>query len=303
MKLFKSISFILLSIVFCHCGNELEKRNSSSFNEEDLRELQSKLAPFLDSIKKKEELEVSHYRAKERRADSFRMEMILQEVLLRVKENSNKKEYHLNYDDYSDSSYVINVNVKLGKLFTQKLRHVIIRCTTEIGIDHFNIYVITGNEVKKVLHHEEMHLAYLSDSIYDVNEDYRKDFVINSYGTTGCCLKAFSDVYLLEANEESFSDHFNFINPTFSPKEKLIRGVCYGHLGETEMYKYKWNRTKVDTLEYVSYQKDKDGKKTGKIIISDTRNYTKAKKGKKVIDDVPNDYKNIYGFDWFTGNL
>ena len=34
----------------------------------------------------------------------------------------------------------------------------------------------------------------------------------------------------------TFSKNFEFINPTFSPKEKIIRGICYGHPGETEMY-------------------------------------------------------------------
>ena len=40
---------------------------------------------------------------------------------------------------------------------------------------------------------------------------------------------------------KTISNNFEFINPTFSPKEKIIRGVCYGHPSETEMYKYKWN--------------------------------------------------------------
>ena len=130
--------------------------------------------------------------------------------------------------------------------------------------------------------------------------DGLNDFVVNWYGSTGCCLKAFSNVYLLRQDKKAFSENFEFINPTFSPKEKIVRGVCYGHPGETEMYKYKWNGEKVDTLEYVSYERNEKGK-TGKVIISTDRPYGEKFKTLKVLNSVPTEYKKIEGYDWFTG--
>ncbi len=66
---------------------------------------------------------------------------------------------------------------------------------------------------------------------------------------------------------KAFSKNFEFINPTFSPKEKIIRGICYGHPSKTEMYKYKWNGETIDTLEYISYETDDQREKTGKVML------------------------------------
>ncbi len=141
----------------------------------------------------------------------------------------------------------------------------------------------------------------MNDTICDINGDGFNDFVVEWYGSNGCCLKAFSNVYLLRPDKKTFSDNLEFINPTFSPTEKVIRGVCYGQPGDTEIYKYKWNREILDTLEYVSYEKNESGEKTGKILI--TKNSPYEDKGKiiKRLKSIPNEYKNIYGYDWFTG--
>ena len=127
-----------------------------------------------------------------------------------------------------------------------------------------DIYSNNGKKFKKILSHKEWTLTYVNDAIRDINGDGLKDFVVNSYGATGCCLKAFSDIYLLKKDKKEFSKGFEFINPTFSPEEKVIRGVEYGHPGQTEIYKYKWNGEVVDTLEYVYYDTDEEGKKNWK---------------------------------------
>ena len=146
-------------------------------------------------------------------------------------------------------------------------------------------------------------MEYVNDTIRDINGDKIKDFVVNFYGVNGCCLKAFSNVYLLRSDKKMFSNVFEFINPTFSPKEKIIRGVCYGHPGETELYKYKWNGEQVDTIEYVSYEMNDKGRKTGKVIISKDLPYSDSNGTIKRLNSVPSEYREIYGYDWFTGNL
>jgi len=57
----------------------------------------------------------------------------------------------------------------------------------------------------------------------------------------------------------------------------------------------------VDTLEYVSYQKNDKGVKTGKVIVSKDRPYDDKFKTFKVLNSVPVEYRKIVGFDWFTG--
>ncbi|MBK8342951.1 MAG: hypothetical protein IPL12_06220 [Bacteroidetes bacterium] len=166
---------------------------------------------------------------------------------------------------------------------------------------YIDIYTKVDNKFEKVVSHEEWTMTYVSDTIRDINGDGLNDFVVNWYGSNGCCLKAFSNVYLLLQDKNSFSDDFEFINPTFSPKEKILRGICYGHPGNTEMYKYRWNGVKVDTVEYVSYERNEKGK-TGKIIISTDVPYSSKSKTVKVLKSVPLEYKKIDGYGWFTGD-
>ena len=116
-------------------------------------------------------------------------------------------------------------------------------------------YSKNGNKFENVLSYDRWILEYVNDTIQDINGDGLKDFVVNWYGNTGCCLKAFSNVHLLRTDQKTFSNNLEFINPTFSPKEKIFRGICYGHPEETEIYKYKWNHETIDSLEYISHEK------------------------------------------------
>ncbi|MEZ4988408.1 MAG: hypothetical protein R2795_25850 [Saprospiraceae bacterium] len=56
----------------------------------------------------------------------------------------------------------------------------------------------------------------------------------------------------------------------------------------------------MDTIEYVSFEKNENGK-TGKIIISTERPYYEKFKILKILNSVPIEYININGYDWFTG--
>jgi hypothetical protein len=199
-----------------------------------------------------------------------------------------------------DSSYQVEVIIHSDFYFTQLSPHLIIRRNTPDNI-YIDIFSKKDNQFKDVLSHMQWDMTYVNDTIRDINGDGLKDFVVNWYGSSGCCLKAFSNVYLLRQDKKTFSNSFEFINPTFSPKEQIIRGVCYGHPGETEMYKYKWNGELLDTLEYISYEKNDKGEKTGKIIISNDLPYTGYYKILKRLNSVPNEYKKIEGYDWFTG--
>jgi hypothetical protein len=200
-----------------------------------------------------------------------------------------------------DSSYQVEVSISSDFYFTNKYPHLVIRRNTPNTI-YIDVFSKKDNQFQKVVSHELWSLTYVSDTIRDINGDGLKDFVVNWYGSNGCCLKAFSDVYILRADKKTFSDMVEFINPTFSPKEKIIRGVCYGHPGETEMYKYKWNGESVDTLEYISYEINKKGQKTGKIIVTTEPPFSDHFKVMKRLNSIPSEYKQINGYDWFTGN-
>ncbi|WP_153796192.1 XAC2610-related protein [Foetidibacter luteolus] len=232
--------------------------------------------------------------------DSLRLEKILSDALKIAVQNIDKNKFYNSYEIFPDKLGAVKVEINLAYHFTETNPHLIIR-RNESANTYIDIFSKSNKQFTKVVSHQQWAMTYVNDTTRDINGDGLKDFVVNWYGSNGCCLKAFSDVYLLRTNKTSFSSSFEFINPTFSPIEKIIRGVCYGHPGQTEMYKYKWNKETIDTLEYVSYEKDDKGVKTGKFIISTDVNYGGHYRILKRLNSVPPEYKKIEGYDWFTG--
>lgn len=200
--------------------------------------------------------------------DRLNEEKVLSEAIKIAEQHKAQDRFRNSYvATMPDSSYQIAVDISSVFYFSSEFPHLIIRRTTP-GFVFIDIFLKTNKQFQKVLSHKQGRLEYIEDTIRDINGDGLKHFVVNCYGSTGCCLKAFSNVYLQKADKKWFSNSFEFINPTFSPKEFVVRGVCYGHPGETEIYKYKWNKEAVDTVEYIYYERNDKGEKTGKLIVS-----------------------------------
>lgn len=63
-------------------------------------------------------------------------------------------------------------------------------------------------------------------------------------------------------------------------------------------------RERVDTIEYVSYEKDEQRReKAGNILISTHSPYDRRNQILKRLKNVPQEYTTIYGYDWFTGDI
>ncbi|OWU89145.1 hypothetical protein DBB36_02315 [Flavobacterium sp. WLB] len=274
------------------CGHNNEKKNK----------LPEKKQPVTKTFeqKEKERLEKRAEIEKQEKIDSLKLDKILFDALKIATQEINKKKFQKKYKVRPDNEYDVEVEINIDCYFAKNNPHLIIRRLEPNNV-YIDIYSKDGNKFVKVLSHKEWAMTYMDDTIKDINGDGLKDFVVNWYGATGCCLKAFSNIYLFRKDKKTFSKDFEFINPTFSPKEKIIRGVEYGHPGHTAIYKYKWNGEAVDTLEYVYYETDKEDRKTGKIIISKKEAYSKNKKDIRILNSIPVEYKNIEGFDWFTG--
>ena len=292
MKTTLHILTIGIIIILFSCGQPNDKKRIAVVTSDTL----------LTRIDKKEKERLEKRRAIEEQdyADSLRLDKVLQDALKIANQNIDKNKFIEKYEVTPDS-IPVSVEINLDYHFTKTNPHLIIRRNEPSAI-YIDIYTKGVNKFEKVVSHEQWTMTYVNDTIRDINGDGLNDFVVNWYGSTGCCLKAFSNVYLLRQDKKEFSENFEFINPTFSPKERLIRGVCYGHPGETEMYKYKWNGEKVDTVEYVSYQKNDKGGKTGKVVISSDEPFGDKYKILKILNSVPTEYRKIEGYDWFTGN-
>lgn len=228
------------------------------------------------------------------RNDSIRLANALLDALAIAKRNMDKSKYSLEFESLPDSAYRLLTKISIGRFFS---KHSLIIHRVNPGTVYINIYLIGRNGFQEILSLENWNLEYINDTTRDVNGDGNNDFLVNRYGNTGCCLKAYSDVYLYIPDSSEFSNKFEFINPTFSSQEKVIRGVCYGHPGETELYKYKWNGLNVDTIEFIYH----DMNQKGQLIRSNRRPYKKGSRVEKKLKSVPPEYLNIYGYDWFTG--
>lgn len=283
---------LTLSTLLFSCGQQNETKKTLSVTDT----LQTNL-----SKKQKERLEKRKEIEEENKIDSINLAIFLKNAIKIAEQNIDLDRFNKEYvETMPDSSYQVEVRVRSDFYFTKENPHLIIRRKTP-GSIYIDIFSKKDNLFLKGLSHEQWEMTYVNDTIRDINGDGQKDFVVNWYGSSGCCLKAFSNVYLLRAGKKTFSKNFEFINPTFSPKDEIIRGVCYGHPSETEMYKYRWNGETVDTLEYISYEKNDKGEKTGKIIVSNDRPFGDRYKVLKRLNFVPLEYKKIEGYDWFTG--
>lgn len=244
------------------------------------------------TVEKISDVQVPEISEKEKYADlySICLDQLLDEALEMAGKHIHQKTFSTQFDTITDQEFEVSAKLSMGNLFSNRLKHLIIQRHI-IGEYYFDIYLIKDNQFEKVLSHIEGEITYVSDTIQDVNGDGYKDFLIDWYGSSGCCLKNFYYVYLFQPESGTFSECHLFINPTFSAREKIVRGVLYGYPGQTGLYKYKWNETQIDTIEFI--YPDETAK--GMYIRTD-------KKGRETkLKNVPEEYRNIYGYDWFTG--
>lgn len=289
IRFFVQISLLLfvLSILGCNCGEK-------------------KLHPNFKLPKNKVLIDSAEIKSKEweaiKKLDSIRYDKILKDLIADLKGKSTNKSFKdsLKIEDENLGNITVIYNYDFH--FSKSERQLIVHRYGP-GDTYIDIFAKTKDGYSRLVNYKHWSLEYSGDTIHDVNGDGLKDFVVNWYGSNGCCLKAFSDVHLARSDYSSFTESIEFINPTFSPKEGVIRGVEYGHPGETEIYKYKWKGESYDTLEYVHFQVDKEGKKTGNVVISNFYPYHEKYKVLRLLKSAPKEYQSIYGYDWFMGKF
>ena len=229
--------------------------------------------------------------------DSLRMDKILKEAITISKAKIHEGFFEKKYEAIpDDSSSIYEVNMNYGNLFSKNYNHLIIRRmnSREVQID---VFLNNNGRLQHIINRELDGMTYLRDTIRDVNGDGQLDFLVHKYPVSGCCCRDVYNVYLQSENK-TFTTGYRFINPTFYPKEKIIRGVLYGHPGEVGLYKYTWNDLNVDTIEFI-YPNQIDTLnrhffKTEKWI------YLTEENERIKLEKVPSEYHDIENYDWFT---
>jgi len=229
-------------------------------------------------------------------ANNLLLENALKNALAVAQEVVNRKYYFTEFEiPNKDSFTVVTVNITMGHLFSHKQKHLLIRRITLWGV-YIDLFLVSDEVLKSVIYWEQYGMAYINDTIRDINGDGLKDFVVYWSPSSGCCKHDIYSVYLKQDNEGTFFNEYRFINPTFSPREKIVRGVEYGYPGEIGLYKYKWDGILIEPIEFIY----PDVNNKGKYIRTTTRQYKPSEKDGETLDAVPKEYRYIDGFDWFA---
>jgi hypothetical protein len=228
--------------------------------------------------------------------DSLLLKAMMRDVLLYAYKHKNASSYHKTIDDGNFKSAITSATIIFGNLFDKVRRHLIVRRSIAGSIVNVDIFLFTKNRFRLVCSGVLDDNTYLNDAIKDVNGDHQKDFLVHWYPSSGCCRRNIYNVYLYQQYSGTFSKSYEFINPTFSPSEKLIRGIGYGQPGNVDLYKYKWNGLNIDTIELIL--SDTLSKKFH--VFKHWRDFDNPKSG-KYLAFVPKEYHKIESYDWFKG--
>ncbi|OQP61891.1 hypothetical protein A3860_30985 [Niastella vici] len=225
----------------------------------------------------------------------IRESIILDHALTYANRNKNLHSFQHEFRmTPQDSSGIVTTQMIFGHLFAQNKKHLLIRRISSTQT-FCSIYLLENENFKKVCEQEQIGSTHDEDSIKDVNGDQYKDFLVHWYPYSDCCRRHIVNVFLYKPNTGSFSRKFEFINPTFFPEEKIVRGLEFGKPGKIGLYKYKWNELTVDTLEFVY----PDLNNPGKFIKTKTQTKNPTADDGTVLNGLPAEYKRIESIDWF----
>ena len=224
--------------------------------------------------------------------DAVNLNIMMRDIVAYARKHKAKSFYKKSLKIWN-FGYQSEAELKYGKLFSSTVKYLIVRRKFYGTVVAMNVLKLEGSNFVSIVSQPVDNLTYLNSGVKDINGDGLKDYFVHWYPSSGCCRRDIYDVYLYQKSKEAFTDRYEFTNPTFSPLEKIIRGVDYGQLGDVALYKYKWNGLKLDTIEYIF--PDTIGKK---YYISKTREFSKSV---KVLKAVPMEYQRIKSDDWFKG--
>ncbi|WP_146166502.1 hypothetical protein ABZR88_20180 [Mucilaginibacter yixingensis] len=192
--------------------------------------------------------------------------------------------------DAVDSTIILSY----GHLFDGVKNHLLVYNEPNHYTVCLHVFEQVDSHFNQLISAETEKLGFTDYHVKDINGDGLLDFVYNYYPSSGCCARDVNVVYLYHSSG-GFSDPVEFVNPAFSPKEKLIRGVEYGHSGEVPLYKFRWHGNKIDTIELI-YPADTLKKRFYRVHhYGDEIDPHK----RQVLTKIPSEYKKINGYQWF----
>lgn len=226
--------------------------------------------------------------------DDSLMNVVCSEALTYASRHLQHGDYHHEFESLSDG-YTVKTSMDFGHLFDAVKSHLHIRSSDATSRVLDNVYLLENNNFKLIATDTIAFSDFTADSIGDVNGDKLRDYMIVSYASSGCCLRYVYNVYTYDAGTGAFNHQYNFINPDFFPEEKVVRGVGYGHPGQVGLYKLKWNDTVLQAIEHIYRDPENDKQ----FIRTQEPTAEPSSRNGQVLKAVPEEYRNISGYDWF----
>lgn len=223
-----------------------------------------------------------------------------------ARQNVYRENFSYSMETPLDSVHTIRSRLTLGSFFGPR-KYMILRRASPvlhgreepahvIDIFYYSSYDSTFRGIKAFGERLE---NFVNDTVQDVNGDGRMDFVANYTSTLRGLKFRYSIVTLFENDTTCLAGSTVFPNPSFSAKERVIRGVLAGKAGQTEIYKYQWDGFEVDTVEYIYRDSDIPGHVIRTPYLpTDKRNTTEVM---EKLDAVPLEYRNLPELNWFLG--
>ena len=288
MKTTTNILILVIMSFLLACGQTANQDKESNIQIDSIKSIDTEKQ--LTKEERQKQIE------EENRIDSLRLDIALKDAFkisqTEFKSENFTKQYELQPDD---SSYTIHIEIEIGRLFKDQHKYFLLRRHVPWAT-YLNLYKINGDKTENLIEREQGGMTYIRDTIFDANGDGHKDFLVHWYPSSGCCRRNVYNVYLNQPDKGNFTQDYEFINPTFSAKEKIIRGVEYGHPGEVGIYKYKWNGLQVDTIEFIY----PDANNNGQFIKTKKSAYRPTEKEGLVLKAVPKEYQKIESYEWFA---
>ncbi len=206
--------------------------------------------------------------------------------------------------DEKDLNNSMEIGIKKGHLFDQKFVHLIvgkgnrrdIYCRNVFESDFYHELIEDEKYVKVINADIEIYIE--RDTVFDANGDGYKDYALVLDSQSGCCRREVYRVYLYLPHCGGFTPYYEFMNPTFYPGEKMIRGVYYGHPGEVGLYEQKWDGVLVYTIQEI-YPNYRDSKQY--TYLQYTTRDSVDQKPNKILKKLPQQFEKITSLEWFKG--
>jgi hypothetical protein len=189
------------------------------------------------------------------------------------------------------------LSMNYGHLFNKKSKHLLVRIPYNDSKDVFYdrlivaIYVLDTTQKFTLVRADTCYFhSYTGDTIFDVNGDGYKDFVVTTSGLTGCCPRDEEFIYLYNKDCAAFAAPIEVSNPDYYPDRIMLFQMDYGWPGWVAIHKCFWNGTELNTVETIKL----DNSHPEVFIVED------EKTGKKTsVRGLPPEYKTFNRLNWF----